>query len=648
MAYGYNGKMVRVSLSTGKIAVEEKDWLFYRTYMGGRGIISYFLLNEVPADSDPLSEQNKLICATSVMTGSAIPGFGRHSVGAKSPLTNLYGESQAGGYWGAELKRAGFDALIVEGKAAKPVYLWINDGKVEIKDAAALWGRDTADVQEQLAEALGEKRLRALIIGKAGENMVRVAGIAADVTHYHGRTGMGAVMGSKNLKAIAVRGTQGLQFADPDKIKQLAQWFSERFKDNADNKAHNQYGTSPYYWNANFAGSLPTRNFNSGYFEGAEKLSLEETHKLLKIKTSGCYACPVRCKQIFQDEEPYKIDPRYGGPEYETIAAFNSTCGVDDVRAAAKAHELCNRYGLDTVSSGVIIAFAMECYENRLITKEDTEGIDLSFGNAEGMLTMLEKMAAREGFGDVLAEGVKRAAEKIGKGAQQYAMHVKGQEFAMAEPRAKFGVGLAYAVSPTGADHLQHEHDGAFDPNLTGYSHDAEDASVFLQGVFPLGILEPVESLYLGAEKVRLFTYLQHYWSLFDTLDLCLFMFAPVRTFRIPQLVEMVRAVTGWETSLWELMKVGERSTTLTRAFNVRHGATKEDDKLPGRMFEGLKGGPLSGSKMDRAEFEKSLPLYYEMMGWDKENGVPQPAKLYELSIGWVCDHIRDKQTNRL
>ena len=644
MAYGYNGKILRVELSTGKISVEEKDWLFYRTYVGGRGIISYFLLNEVPVEADPLGEENKLIFATSVMTGAPVPGFGRQSVGAKSPLTNLYGESQAGGYWGVELKRAGFDAVVVEGKASKPVYIWIKDGEVEIKDAGDLWGKDTADVQDALIETLGEKGLRTATIGIAGENLVKIAGIASDVTHYHGRTGMGAVMGSKKLKAIAVRGTQDLEFADPDKMKELAKWFTDRFKDNADNKAHNQFGTSPYYWNANFAGSLPTRNFTAGQFEGTEKVGLEETHKMMKIKTGGCYACPVRCKQIYQAEEPYKIDPRYGGPEYETIASFNSVCGVDDVRAAAKGHEICNRYGLDTVSAGVTIAFAMECYEKGLITQADTDGIELKFGNAEGMLAMLEKMAKREGFGDVLAEGTKRAAEKIGKGADKFAMHVKGQEFAMAEPRAKFGCGLAYAVSPTGADHLQHEHDGAFDPALTGYSHDAEEASVFLQGIFPLGILEPVESLYLGPEKVRLFMYLQHYWSLFDSLDLCIFMFAPVRTFRIPQLVEIVAAATGWETSLWELIKVGERATTLTRAFNVKHGATRADDKLPDRLFEKLKGGPLDGNKMDREEFDKSLPLYYEMMGWDAETGVPRPAKLYELSIGWVNEHISDKQ----
>ena len=645
MPYGYNGKILRVNLTTGKIAIEEKNWVFYRKYIGGRGLISYFLLNEVPTYVDALSEENKLIFTTSVMTGAPIPGFSRHSAGAKSPLTNFYGESQAGGFWGVELKFAGYDAIIIEGKAEKPVYIWIKDGEVQIKDAAKLWTKDTADVKEMLIEELGERRLKTLIIGKAGENKVRFAGISSDITHFHGRTGMGAVMGSKSLKAIAVRGTQKIEFADADKIKELAKWFSENFKDNVDNSGHMKYGTSSYYFNANLAGSLPTKNFTSGYFKGAEKVGLEKMHELLKIRTGGCYACPIRCKQVFQAEKPYKIDPRYGGPEFETIAAFNSNCMVDDLFAAAKAHEMCNRYGLDTVSTGVTVAFAMECYENGLIIKEDTDGIELNFGNAQGMLDMIEKIASREGFGNVLAEGVKRAARTIGKDAEKYAMHVKGQEFAMAEPRAKFGVGLGYAVSPTGADHLQHEHDGAFDPVLTGYSHDSDEPSFFLKNVFPLGILEPVESLYLGPEKVRLFTYLQHYWSLFDCLELCIFTFGPVRTFKIPHLVEMVKAVTGWETSLWELIKVGERATTMARCFNIKHGATKQDDRLPGRLFQGLKNGALNGSKMDKHEFERAISLYYEMMGWDKDTGIPTVGKLHELSIGWVYEQIKNEIT---
>ncbi|KJS50560.1 aldehyde ferredoxin oxidoreductase family protein [Desulfosporosinus sp. BICA1-9] len=641
MAYGYNGKILRVNLTEKNITVEEPGVNFFRRYLGGRGIVAYYLLKEIPEGIDAFSEENKLVFATSVVTGAPVPGFGRHSVGAKSPLTNFFGESEAGGFWGPELKFAGFEGIIVEGKSSAPVYIWINDGKVELKDASHLWGMDTADTKDILVEELGDRKVRTLIIGKGGENLVRFAGIASDVTHYHGRTGLGAVMGSKNLKAVVVRGTNKLNFKDEEKLKQISKEFSEKFRSNADNSSHTRIGTSGYYFGANDAGSLPTRNFRSGHFDELE-FTIDELHDTLKIKTEGCYACPIRCKQVFKAEKPYNIDPRYGGPEYETLAAFGSTCGVNDMFSPSKAHELCNKYGLDTVSAGVAIAFAMECFENGLITKEDTGGIELKFGNAEGMLKILEMIASRDGFGDILAEGSKRAAEKIGKGAIKYAMQTKGQEFAMAEPRAKYGLGLAYAVSPTGADHLQAEHDGAFDPALTGYSHAADDTNYFMKGIYPLGLLEPVESLSLGPEKVRLFTYLQHNFSLHNVLDLCMFITAPVRTMKLTQLVDIVNAVTGWETSLWELFKTAERATTMTRCFNVKHSLKVEDDTtVPDRLFEGLEGGALKGARLNKEEFLESISLYYEMMGWDRNTGIPTEGKLHELGIGWTNSEIR-------
>jgi len=642
MPYGYNGKIARVNLTTGKTSVEEPGFVFYRTYMGGRGFIANYLIKEVPAGVDALSPENKIIFAASVVTGVPLPGFSRHSVGAKSPLTGFYGESQAGGHWGNELKKAGFDALIVEGKAEKPVYIWIKDGVVEIRDARKMWGLDTGDAQDLIAEDVGEKRLRALMIGKAGENMVRFAGVASDLSHFHGRSGMGAVMGSKNLKGVACRGTQKAEFADPEKIKELAKWFADNFKNNVDNATHINYGTNQYYWNANHA-ALPTHNFRDGHFVPLENVTIEEYQERFKVGADGCYACPVRCKQVVENktEGYYNIQKRYGGPEFETLGIYGSACDMADLIAPAKGHEVCNRYGIDTVSSGLTLAFAMECYENGLITKEDTDGIELKFGNVDAMFQMLEKIANRDGFGNILAEGSKRAAEIIGKGAIKYAMQVKGQEFAAAEPRAKFGMALQYAVSPTGADHLQAEHDGAFDPNLTGYSHGADDPFGMLKTLFPMGILEPVKSLYLGPEKVRLVTYLQHFWSMFDTLELCIFPFEPVRTFPIGKIVEAIKAVTGWETSLFEILKVGERGTTMAKSFNVIHGATPEDDKLPDRLFEELKGGPLEGSKLDREETEKAVHIYYEMMGWDGKTGVPTEGKLHELNVGWINEYIK-------
>lgn len=639
MPLGYNGKILRVNLSSKTVQVEEPSVKFYRRYMGGRGFIGYFLLKEVPKDADALGPDNKLIFAASVVTGAPVPGFGRQSVGAKSPLTGFFGESESGGFWGPELKFAGYDAIIVEGISDTPVYMWIHNGEVEIKDASHVWGLETGEAYERIVQELDDPKVKTLIIGPAGENKVKMAGIAHDLSHYHGRTGMGAVMGSKRLKAIIVRGTQKLQFSDPEKLREIAKDFVDHFKENADNNGQRKHGTSDYYFGSQNAGSLPTRNFTTGTFEGLT-YNADELHEKLKIKTEGCYACPVRCKQIFKSESPYQIDPKYGGPEFETLAGFGSLCGVSDMYAAPKAHEICNRLGLDTVSASVTIAWAMECFERGLLTIEDTGGLELRFGNHEVMLKLLEMMAYRQGFGALICDGSLAAARKIGRGTEQFAMQVKGQEFAMAEPRAKYGVGLGYAISPTGADHLQFEHDGAFDPALTGYSHTADDPNSFLKTLYPMGLLEPVPSLSLSGEKVQLFTYLQHYWSMFNCLDICIFTVQPVRTMKVKQIVEVLEAVTGWESSLFEIMKVGERATTMTRCFNLKHGLTRQDDTLPDRLFEGLQGGPLKGSKLNRDEFEKSVSLYYEMMGWSHDDGVPSEGKLFELGIGWVKDEL--------
>lgn len=640
MPKGYNGKILRVNLSSGSISTEEPSEFFYRRYIGGRGIGVYYLLKELKAGVEPFSSENKIIFAPSVITGAPIPGTSRFSVVAKSPLTGGYGEAEAGGYWGPELKFAGFDAIIIEGKASKPVYLWVHDGEAEIRDATHLWGKVTGDAQDIIRQELGDERVRVAIIGPAGENLVRYSCIVNDLKHVNGRTGLGAVMGSKNLKAVAVRGHKRLEFAVPEEVRRLARYFNKNFMDNADCNQLNKYGTSQYFLNANAAGTLPTRNYHGGAIEGAEAVGHEKLHEQLVIGSESCFACPVKCKRIVKADEPYEVDPKYGGPEFESITALSSVCGSTDVNVVIKANELCNKYTMDTISTGNVIAFAMECYENGLITKEDTGGIELSFGNAEAIVQMIELIAHRQGIGDLLAEGVKRASEKIGKGAEEFAMHVKGQEFPMHDPRGKWGMGLGFAVSPTGASHLECEGDGAFDPALTGYTHEADESSFFMRQLHPLAILEPVESLSIGGPKVRLFTYIQTLWSLFNCLEVCLFTPAPVRVFKISQYSQMVSAVTGWETTMWELMKVGERATTLTRVFNVKHGITSDDDRLPERLFSPLEFGALKGAKIPKEEFLAALPMYYQMMGWDKDTGIPTDAKLEELDIGWAKNEL--------
>jgi aldehyde:ferredoxin oxidoreductase len=640
MPYSYNGRILRVNLTERKTKVEKLSETFYRRFLGGRTLALYYLLREMKPGIDPYSPDNKLIFALSIITGISVPGTAKYLVAAKSPQTGGYGEAEAGGFWGPELKFAGYDAIIIDGKADEPVYLWIHDGECEFKDASHLWGKSTGEAQKIIREELQDGLIRIAQIGPAGENLVRYACIINELKYANGRCGLGAVMGSKNLKAIAVRGHKKIEPYNPQVLQRLAKFFAENIKNNVDALARQEFGTSNYFLNANFAGTLVTRNFHKGAFEYAEEVSGEKLHEKMVIGNEGCYACPNRCKRLVKLEKPYEVDPSYGGPEYETMAAFGSNCEVSSLEVIVKANELCNKYGLDTISTGSVIAFAMECYENGILTEKDTNGLELKFGNANAIIPLIEMIAFRQGLGNILAEGVAKAAEKIGKGAEKFAMHVKGKEVPMHEPRGKFGVALAYALSPIGADHLQHEHDGAFDPELTGYSHKAEALSFFIKQARPLGILEPVPSLDLGPKKVRLFTYLQYWWSLFNSLGLCIFAWAPVRIFKVNQLTELVNAATGWDMTLWELMKVGERGITMARAFNIREGLDKKDDKLPERFFEPLESGRLKGLKVPKSDFEKALITYYEMMGWDY-NGVPTLGKLEELDVGWIAKELK-------
>jgi len=623
MPLGYTGKILRIDLSDGNIKEENIDQVFMRKYFGGKGFIGYYLLKEVHPDVDPLSPDNKLIFATGVMTGLPVSGMCRYAVGAKSPLTGGYGQAEAGGWWGPELKMAGYDGLIIEGKAEKPVYIYIKDGDVQIKDASHLWGRTTDQAQKLIREENGDDRIRIAQIGPAGENLVSYACIVNELKHANGRTGMGAVMGSKNLKAIAVRGTQKLQFKDKEKILDIARWFSGYFKKNPLTYGLYNWGTSGGLMNFNKSGILPTRNFREGSFEGAEKIWGKTMAETILKKREGCYACAIRCKRVVEvDREDLKVDPELGGPEYETIASFGSLCGIDDLGLISKANELCNKYTLDTISTGMVIAFAMECYENGIITEQDTGGLKLSFGNKDVVLKLIEMIAKRQGIGDILALGSKRAAEKIGKGAEQYVLTVKNQELPMHEPRGKYGVGLAYALSDTGADHMQAAHDTLF----------TEEGEV-LDSIKPLGILEPMDPFDITEKKVRDFMYLQFLWSFYNMAGICDFAPVPRGSMPLEKVVDLMRAATGWNVSLWEMLKAGERGLTMSRLYNIRCGLGAGEDRLPSRLHQALEGGTLKGQKIPEEEFMQAIKTYYAMMGWDKETGIPTKEKLAELGI---------------
>lgn len=627
---GFWDRILHVDLSEGEVWVESPGEGFFRTYVGGGCLGAYYLLRKAPRGSDPLSGENVLVLAPSVVTGGPVPGTGRHSAVAKSPLTGGVAASEAGGYWGVELKRAGFDAVVITGRAKYPVYLWITDGRCEIRDARPLWGKDTGEVQRLIREELGDDRVQVLLIGPAGERGVRFANLASGTKNFHGRGGLGAVMGAKLLKAVAVRGHQEVPFADRTALVELARDFAQHFKENIDIRTFVDYGTAGYVLPQNEVGGLPTRNFQSGHFEGAEKISGERLKERYLIDQEGCYACPIRCKRVVASERPYHVDPLYGGPEYETLAALGSYLGIDQLGFVIKMNELCNRYGVDTISLGGTLAWAMECVERGILSRDEV-GLDLVFGNAEAAMAMLERIVAREGFGDVLAEGAWRAAQRFGKEAMALVVHAKGQEFPAHEPRLKRSLALAYATVPKGADHCSSEHDVAIAPNAS--------EAVF-GAIAPLGILERLPLTSLDPRKVRFYYLTQQMFSLYDTLVLCLFVTPPIRYFSFEQLVALVQAASGWNTGLLELFQIGERKTNLCRAFNVREGLGAEADTLPPRMYSPLKGGPTDGYRVDPEEFRRARALYYQMAGWT-ETGVPTPGKLHGLGLGWVVKQLR-------
>ena len=627
MPYGSTAKVLRVNLTTRKIEVEELSEAFYRLYPGGKALAGYFMLKEIPPHTEPLSPENVLVIANGLLTGSPVSTATRYVVSARSPLTGGYGESEAGGFWGPELKMAGFEAILITGKAAEPAYLWMQDGQAELRSAKHLWGRTPVDVQNDIRAELGDDKVRVLQIGPAGENLVRYANITNDLRHFNGRNGMGAVMGSKNLRAVAVRGhSRYLSLAhDAPALQALGKRLSQEAVKHPLSWDLQQRGTPGLVEPLNTGGMLPTRNFKQGVFEGVDGIKWEAYEKQIFTAKRSCYACAVRCKrEVAVEGKPSE----YGGPEYETVGVFGSDCGVDDIQAVAKANELCNEYLMDTISAGATIAFAMECFEHGLIGLKDTEGIDLRFGNAEAMLSMIGKIARREGFGNLLAEGSRRAAEKIGGEAPFFAIQVKGQELPMHEPRGKYNVGLGYAISEIGADHLLVAHDTML----------ANPESVSFKGAQGLGLQSAQPARVFNEEKTSHFYTLERWTSFEKVSGLCFFGPVPRSFMQAADVVEGVRAATGWDVDLDELLTMGERATNMARVFNAREGFSRKDDVLPGRLFQGLENGAIQGQGIPREDFEQALTRIYQAKGWDEQTGMPTRERLEALSLEWAAD----------
>jgi aldehyde:ferredoxin oxidoreductase len=429
-----------------------------------------------------------------------------------------------------------------------------------------------------------------------------------------GRGGLGAVMGSKNLKAIAVRGHKSPPIVNPDGVKELRDWLAANF--DLLLKSFSTYGTGAPMDAGELSGNLPVRNFRDGLFPGVELINARVLKDTIRIRMDACFGCTVRCKKVVEVKSPYTVDSAYGGPEYETLAGLGSNCGIDNLAAIAKGNELCNAYSLDTISTGAVVAFAMECFENGLLTTKDTDGLELRFGNAEAMLRVIELISQRKGIGDLLAEGTARAAQKIGRGAEKFAIHSKGLEAGMHEPRLKPGLGLGYMVNPHGADHCTNMHDSLY------------VAAEQIKELMPLGITEPVPAEDIGPRKVALFRTVQFRQIINDSLVLC-----SMLPYSFRQIADVTAAVTGWNTGVMEHFRIAERILTMARLFNLREGFEADDDRLPARFFEPKTDGALSNKPLEQAKMEKARSYYYTLMGWNPRTGVPLPEKLEELGI---------------
>lgn len=608
--FGYMSKILRVDLSQKTVVVEELSQQLIKKYIGGSGLAAKYLFDETDATTDPLGPENVLIFMTGPFCGTFVPTSGRHAVVTKSPLTGIFAESDVGGTWGFAFKSTGNDGLIIKGRADKPVYLYIDEDVVEIRDAAELWGKDTFDTYEVLKSMCG-KKAEVTCIGQAGENLVKYAAIMTDGEDGRaaGRCGTGAVMGSKNLKAIVVKGTKNTEIFNETALR-------SSIKNAAPNvveatAAMNKYGTSGGVIGHESYGNFPLKNWLLGRWqEGVEKISGQRMTETILTGVYRCKTCIIGCgRKIKITEGPYK-GLSGAGPEYETLGTLGGMCLIDDLEALAYGSSLCNRYGLDTISTGAVIAFAMEAFEKNLITAEDTDGIELKFGNTNAMLAMIEKIAKREGFGKVLAEGVRNAAEIIGKGTSEFAIHVKGLEPPAHDPRALHGVALSYATSNRGACHL------------AGFTHPFERVRCIPELVYH----EPHDRHRLDG-KGKFVADMQNLMGVYDSIKVCKFI---INGLSLTDFTDWINHVTGWELSIEDVMEIGERIYNLKRLYNVKHGINRKDDTLPDRFLKEERTG--QDLIVNMPDLDTMLHDYYEYREWDQD-GIPSEAKLRQLGL---------------
>jgi len=602
--YGYTGKTLTVNLTTGTWMTGILPQELAVNFLGGKGFGAQILFDRLNSGVDPLSQENIMVFATGPLTGTPAPGSSRTVMSTKSPLTGLWLDSNCGGFFGPELKQAGFDILIIEGRAPEPVYILIENDRVEIRPAGDLWGQDTFKITEKLKARHGSRHMTACI-GPAGEKMAPIAGIVSEYRTF-ARGGGGAVMGSKNLKAIAVKGNKDIKLNDPDIFMRVLKEVYDRLRTvSAIGGGRTRYGTNVILSSVNEAGIHPVRNFQKAVFDGRGRINEKELAEKYYVKNRACFSCPISCSKASKVAAGKYEGSFNEGPEYENVWAFGAQCGNSEMGAIIQAEYLCDKYGIDSISAGNITGFAMECFEKGLITEKEI-GFSLKFGDDEAMLKFVELLGRREGIGELFSNGVASAAEEIGKGSGYFAIHVKGMELPAYDPRGVQGMGLAYATSDRGGCHLR-----AF--------------SVGAEVLSPAGKMDP-----LGTDKKAEFIKNnQDLFAVIDSSGLCLF---AASSMSLEFIVKLMEAATGIKDfgSTEEVMKIGERVYNQTRMFNVREGADRRLDTLPGRLLsEAMPDGPAQGHVV---QLEPMLNEYYQLRGWDQK-GIPDSATLERLKI---------------
>ncbi len=614
MPYAYVGKLLSVDLTTGAQRSEPLNLDYARKFIGGKGLAARYLFDLLKPGTDPLSPENVFIIMTGPLTGTMAPASAKYCVVTKSPLTNIWLDTHAGGYFGPELKYAGLDGVIITGRAKEPVYLYIEDGTAQIRDAKGVWGKTTSETDTAIKEELGDNMAVVMCIGPAGEKLVKLANISS-CYRQHGRGGAGAVMGSKNLKAVAVRGSGGVTVAYPEEFLKACQEVTRKHICEDPNAEFGiKWGSPSILWWTQESGTLPTRNYQDGQFEGVPKI---DATAVLSITTKrhACEQCPICCSNYVTITSGPYAGTKVDGPEYETLTFLGADLGIDRLDAIAKAHLLCDEFGLDAMSTGATIAFAMECYERGILTPKETEGIELKFGNHEALLAMIEKIGKREGLGNILAEGSARAAKTIGKGSERYTVHVKGLELAAYDPRGSPAMGLCYATADRGGCHLRGWPIGVEAMGSTG--------SYWMGPALEIDRWGTKNKAQLVANQQN------NYYAKFS-LEICDF-----GIWEDEPMSYLLWTATGFDeyrdVNAFEL--AGERIVNMTRVINVREGVTAKDDTLPTRIFEDpVKTGPAKGHVVKREDFKKMLDEYYTLRRWDSE-GRPTAKRLEEIDM---------------